>query len=68
MTGPPIAIPLDRADDKCIRAIQKRAEREGVSFDDAFLSYLMEGIEKEEKAQAQGPLARLFNFRKKTAG
>lgn len=68
MAGPPIAIPLDRAEDKHIRAIQNRADMEGVSFEDAFLSYVMEAIEKDEKERAQGPLARLFNFRKKTAG
>lgn len=66
MDGPPIAMDLARMDGKHIRAIQNRADREGGSFEDAALRFLLEAAEKDEKAQAQGPIARLLNFRKKT--
>lgn len=65
MDGPPMALDMRSVDEKTIRAIKKRADREGVSFEDAALLMLVEIAEKDEKAQAQGPIARLFNFRKK---
>lgn len=65
MDGPPMALDLRHMDDKHILAIQKRADREGVSFEDAALLILLEASEKDEKSRAQGPIARLLNFRKK---
>lgn len=53
---------LSTATDKQIRAIQKRADRDGVSFEDAALAMLLELADREEKNTAPSIAARLFRF------
>lgn len=56
------ALDLSKATDKQKRAIQKVADRDGVSFEDAALSMLLELADREEKKAAPSLAARLFRF------
>ncbi|MDR0216165.1 MAG: hypothetical protein LBJ15_19520 [Comamonas sp.] len=56
------ALDLSAATDKQIAAIQKRADRDGVFFDDAALAMLLELADREEKNAAPSIAARLFRF------
>lgn len=57
-------IPLDLsiATDKQLRAIQNRADRDGISFEEAALQMLLELADKEEQQRSKGAFARLIRF------
>ncbi len=53
---------LRSASEQQLRAIQKRAERDGISFEDAALRMLLELADKVEQQHTKGPIARLISF------
>ena len=53
---------LSSATEQQLRAIQTRADRDGVSFEDAALQMLLELADKEEQQRSNGAFARLIRF------
>ena len=55
---------LSSATEKQLRAIQSRADREGIPFDEAALRMLLELADREEKEPPKGCFTRLFGIRR----
>ncbi|QPS74001.1 hypothetical protein [Delftia acidovorans] len=64
MTEPPMQIDFGSASPEQVRALQKLADRAGLSFEDFALKHLLLLAERDEKKPAQGPIGRLLGFRR----
>lgn len=62
MTEAPIALDMSRATQQQLRAIQNRADRFGITFEEAALQMLLELADKTDEAP-KGALGRLLRFR-----
>lgn len=64
MTEPPMQIDFGSASPEQVRALQKLADRAGLSFEDFALKHLLSLADRDEKKPAQSPIGRLLGFRR----